>query len=195
MNVERPKNGTERALILHSWLISKWTWASRHIFWISHMAIHTQRGFPPSHLGPKLYLPNLTKSPSSLCRPPLSVWTLPILCTIYPPPHLMLNASLTALVCCSICIFGNVAITFALGQGLAKEATLIPESPNLTKMGQFWSHLKPFLLLLGQHQTLPCPPLLLHSLSSLLQPMPSILIVFMHILSLVVYSPELCDTI
>ena len=47
MNMEHPKNGTERALILHSWLISKWTWASRHIFRISH--IHTQRGFPPSY--------------------------------------------------------------------------------------------------------------------------------------------------
>ena len=42
--MERPKNGTKRALILHGWLISKWTWASRHIFRISH--IHTER-FPP----------------------------------------------------------------------------------------------------------------------------------------------------
>ena len=79
MNVERPKNGTERALILHSWLVSTWTWAWRHIFRISHT--HTQ----VSPLGPELYPPNLARSLTSLCRLPQSVWTPSI--SPSPPSH------------------------------------------------------------------------------------------------------------
>ena len=41
--MERPKNGTKRASILHSWLISKWTWASsRHIFRIFPIHTHSE---------------------------------------------------------------------------------------------------------------------------------------------------------
>ena len=54
MNVERPKNGTKRASILHSWLISKWTWASRHIFRIFLIHTHSTQRFP--HLGLKVYI-------------------------------------------------------------------------------------------------------------------------------------------
>ena len=72
-----PKNGTERALILHSWLVSTWTWAWRHIFRISHTQV--------SPLGPELYPPNLARSLTSLCRLPQSVWTPSI--SPSPPSH------------------------------------------------------------------------------------------------------------
>ena len=111
MNMEHPKNGTERALILHSWLISKWTWASRHIFRISH----TER-FPPSpstwvrsyicQISPNRRLPSVgPRWVFGHCLSPAQSIHLLLL-------MLNLNTSLTALVRCWICICGNVAITF-----------------------------------------------------------------------------------